>query len=94
VARELTEVGVVGLGTMGAGIAEVLSRADDVGAAMKVGCGYPRGPFEVLRAVGLDVALAVQRDLCAEFRESGLAPAPLPDHLVTVGRGFRDQPAS
>src|SRR5215212_171498 len=27
VARELTEVGVVGLGTMGAGIAEVLSRA-------------------------------------------------------------------
>jgi 3-hydroxybutyryl-CoA dehydrogenase len=27
VARELTEVGVVGLGTMGAGIAEVLARA-------------------------------------------------------------------
>ncbi|WP_222265118.1 3-hydroxyacyl-CoA dehydrogenase family protein [Modestobacter marinus] len=74
--------------------------ADDIDAAMTLGCGYPRGPFQVLDDVGLDVALAVQRDLYAESREPGLAPAPLLEHLVTAGhvgrtagRGFRDHPA-
>ncbi len=71
--------------------------ADDIDAAMKVGCGYPMGPFELLDVVGLDVALAIQRELYLEFREPGFAPAPLLEHLVTAGRlgrktgmGFRD----
>ena len=71
--------------------------ADDIDAAMKVGCGYPMGPFELLDVVGLDVALAIERELYAEFREPGYAPAPLLEHLVTAGylgrktgRGFRD----
>ncbi|WNV74589.1 3-hydroxyacyl-CoA dehydrogenase family protein [Geodermatophilus sp. DSM 44513] len=71
--------------------------ADDIDAAMKVGCGYPMGPFELLDVVGLDVALAIERELYAEFREPGFAPAPLLEHLVTAGylgrktgRGFRD----
>jgi 3-hydroxybutyryl-CoA dehydrogenase len=71
--------------------------ADDIDAAMKVGCGYPMGPFELLDVVGLDVALAIQRTLYLEFRESGFAPAPLLEHLVTAGylgrktgKGFRD----
>jgi 3-hydroxybutyryl-CoA dehydrogenase len=69
---------------------------DDIDAAMKVGCGYPMGPFELLDVVGLDVALAIQRELYLELREPGFAPAPLLEHLVTagylgrkVGRGFR-----
>jgi 3-hydroxybutyryl-CoA dehydrogenase len=71
--------------------------ADDIDAAMKVGCGYPMGPFELLDVVGLDVSLAIQRILYQEFREPGYAPAPLLEHLVTAGRlgrktgkGFRD----
>jgi 3-hydroxybutyryl-CoA dehydrogenase len=71
--------------------------ADDIDAAMKVGCGYPMGPFELLDVVGLDVALAIQRTLYLEFREPGFAPAPLLEHLVTAGylgrkagKGFRD----
>jgi 3-hydroxybutyryl-CoA dehydrogenase len=71
--------------------------ADDIDAAMKVGCGYPMGPFELLDVVGLDVALAIERELYVEFREPGFAPAPLLEHLVTAGylgrktgRGFRD----
>jgi 3-hydroxybutyryl-CoA dehydrogenase len=71
--------------------------ADDIDAAMKVGCGYPMGPFELLDVVGLDVSLAIERELYAEFREPGFAPAPLLEHLVTAGylgrktgRGFRD----
>jgi 3-hydroxybutyryl-CoA dehydrogenase len=72
------------------------STADDIDFAMKLGCGYPMGPFELLDVVGLDVALAIQRQLYLEFREPGFAPAPLLEHLVTagylgrkVGRGFR-----
>jgi 3-hydroxybutyryl-CoA dehydrogenase len=71
--------------------------ADDIDSAMKVGCGYPMGPFELLDVVGNDVSLAIERELYLEFREPGFAPAPLLEHLVTAGRlgrktgkGFRD----
>ncbi|MGH3863731.1 3-hydroxyacyl-CoA dehydrogenase family protein [Actinokineospora sp.] len=71
--------------------------ADDIDTAMKVGCGLPMGPFELLDVVGLDVSLAIERTLYNEFREAGYAPAPLLEHLVTAGRlgrktgkGFRD----
>ena len=57
---------------------------------MKVGCGYPMGPFELLDVVGLDVSLAIQRTLYLEFREAGFAPAPLLEHLV-AGRPARPQ---
>lgn len=70
--------------------------ADDIDNAMRLGCGYPMGPFELLDVVGLDVALAIQRELYLELREPGFAPAPLLEHLVTAGylgrksgRGFR-----
>jgi 3-hydroxybutyryl-CoA dehydrogenase len=79
---------------------EHYATAEDIDAAMRLGCGYPMGPFELLDAVGLDVALAVERELYAESREPGLAPAPLLGHLVTAGhlgrtagRGFRDHPS-
>lgn len=71
--------------------------ADDIDYAMKLGCGYPMGPFELLDVVGLDVSLAIQRELYLEMREPGFAPAPLLEQLVTAGylgrkagRGFRD----
>ncbi|WUI07408.1 3-hydroxybutyryl-CoA dehydrogenase [Micromonospora sp. NBC_00421] len=71
--------------------------ADDIDHAMTLGCGYPTGPFALLDAIGLDVALAAQRALYREQREPGLAPAPLLEHLVTAGylgrgtgRGFRE----
>lgn len=69
---------------------------DDIDLAMKLGCGYPMGPFELLDVVGLDVSLAIQQTLYREFREPGFAPAPWLEHLVTAGyvgrkagRGFR-----
>ncbi len=79
---------------------EHYANADDIDYAMKLGCGHPMGPFELLDVVGLDVALAIQRMLYLEFREPGCAPAPLLEHLVTAGylgrktsRGFRDYSA-
>lgn len=69
---------------------------DDIDAAMRLGGGYPMGPFELLDVVGLDVSLAIERVLHREFRDPGPAPAPLLEHLVAAGclgrktgRGFR-----
>lgn len=76
---------------------EHYATVDDIDTAMKLGCGYPMGPFELLDVVGLDVSLAIERVLHQEFREPGLAAAPLLEHLVAAGclgrktgRGFRD----
>jgi len=70
---------------------------DDIDAAMRLGGGYPMGPFELLDVVGLDVSLAIEQVLHREFRDPGLAPAPLLEHLVAAGclgrktgRGFRE----
>ncbi|MEW1719940.1 3-hydroxyacyl-CoA dehydrogenase NAD-binding domain-containing protein [Streptomyces sp. NPDC093109] len=77
-------------------VGEHYATPDDIDAAMKLGGGYPMGPFELLDAVGLDVSLAIERALHREFRDPGLAPAPLLEHLVAAGclgrktgRGFR-----
>ncbi|MFH8791579.1 3-hydroxyacyl-CoA dehydrogenase family protein [Streptomyces sp. NPDC017941] len=78
-------------------VEEHYASLDDIDAAMKLGGGYPMGPFELLDVVGLDVSLAIEKVLHREFREPGLAPAPLLEHLVAAGclgrktgRGFRE----
>ncbi|GAA3390134.1 3-hydroxyacyl-CoA dehydrogenase family protein [Cryptosporangium minutisporangium] len=71
--------------------------ADEIDTAVTLGFGYPMGPFALLDVVGLDVSLAIQKELHAEFHEPGFAPSPLLEHLVAAGylgrktkRGFRD----
>ncbi|MEW9515563.1 3-hydroxyacyl-CoA dehydrogenase family protein [Streptomyces tubercidicus] len=78
-------------------VEEHYATLDDIDAAMKLGGGYPMGPFELLDVVGLDVSLAIEKVLHAEFRDPGLAPSPLLEHLVAAGclgrktgRGFRE----
>lgn len=78
-------------------VEEHYATLDDIDAAMKLGGGYPMGPFELLDVVGLDVSLAIEKVLHQEFRDPGLAPAPLLEHLVAAGclgrktgRGFRE----
>ncbi|WP_055525894.1 3-hydroxyacyl-CoA dehydrogenase family protein [Streptomyces graminilatus] len=78
-------------------VEEHYASLDDIDAAMKLGGGYPMGPFELLDVVGLDVSLAIEQVLHREFRDPGLAPAPLLEHLVAAGclgrktgRGFRE----
>ncbi len=77
-------------------LSEHYATADDIDLAMKNGCGYPMGPFELLDVVGLDVSLAIQKTLYLEFREHGWSPTPLLEQMVTAGylgrktkRGFR-----
>ncbi|WP_240965816.1 3-hydroxyacyl-CoA dehydrogenase family protein [Streptomyces zingiberis] len=78
-------------------VQEHYATPDDIDTAMRLGGGYPMGPFQLLDVVGLDVSLAIQRALHEEFREPGLAPAPLLEHLVAAGclgrksgRGFHE----
>ncbi|MCQ4083706.1 3-hydroxybutyryl-CoA dehydrogenase [Streptomyces sp. RB6PN25] len=78
-------------------VQEHYASVDDIDTAMKLGGGYPMGPFELLDVVGLDVSLAIEQVLHREFRDPGLAPAPLLEHLVSAGclgrktgRGFRE----
>jgi 3-hydroxybutyryl-CoA dehydrogenase len=76
---------------------EGYSRPEDIDAAMKLGCGHPMGPFELMDIVGLDVTYAILNSLHEEFRERRYAPAPLLEHMVRAGylgrksgRGFYD----
>ncbi len=66
-------------------LASHYATAEEIDTAMKLGCGHPMGPFELIDIVGLDVTLAIIERLHAEFREPSFAPAPLLQHMVDAG---------
>ena len=59
---------------------------EDIDEAMRLGCGYPMGPFRLLDLVGLDTTMFVAEVMFAEFREPRLAPPSLLKRLVAAGR--------
>lgn len=59
--------------------------AEEIDTAMKLGCGYPMGPFELMDIVGLDVTLAIIETLHDAFKETSYEPAPLLKHMVAAG---------
>lgn len=70
---------------------------DDIDAAMKGGCNFPMGPFQLLDLVGLDTSLAILDALYDEFRDPNYSPAPLLRRMVSAerlgrksGQGFYD----
>ena len=72
---------------------------EDIDQAMKLGCGYPMGPFTLLDLVGLDTTLFVAEVMFDEFREARFAPPPLLKRMVMAGhlgrksgRGFYEYP--
>ena len=72
---------------------------EDIDQAMKLGCGYPMGPFTLLDLVGLDTTLYVAEVMFQEFREARFAPPPLLRRMVMAGhlgkksgKGFYDHP--
>jgi 3-hydroxybutyryl-CoA dehydrogenase len=58
---------------------------DDVDAAMRLGCGYTAGPFELLEALGADDVRSGLLHLAAATHRSALAPVPLLDELAGFG---------
>ncbi|KAL1405723.1 hypothetical protein Q8F55_007393 [Vanrija albida] len=86
--------------------ARMLERGDatveDIDIAMKLGAGYPMGPFELFDMVGLDITKFVSEGW-KEYAERGLIPAelvkpsPLIEKMVSegkigrkAGKGFYD----
>jgi 3-hydroxybutyryl-CoA dehydrogenase len=62
-----------------------LASLEDIDQAMKLGCGYPMGPFTLLDLVGLDTALFVAEVMFEEYREPRYAPPPLLKRMVLAG---------
>jgi 3-hydroxybutyryl-CoA dehydrogenase len=62
-----------------------LASLEDIDAAMKLGCGYPMGPFTLLDLVGLDTTMYVAEVMFDEFREARYAPPPLLKRMVMAG---------
>jgi 3-hydroxybutyryl-CoA dehydrogenase len=63
-----------------------LATLEDIDQAMKLGCGYPMGPFTLLDLVGLDTAMYVAEVMFEEFREARYAPPPLLKRMVLAGQ--------
>jgi 3-hydroxybutyryl-CoA dehydrogenase len=62
-----------------------LASLEDIDQAMKLGCGYPMGPFTLLDLVGLDTTMYVAEVMFEEFREPRYAPPPLLKRMVLAG---------
>jgi 3-hydroxybutyryl-CoA dehydrogenase len=76
---------------------EGVGNVEDIDKGMKLGCGYPMGPFTLLDFVGLDTTYYIANIMFDEFREKRFAPPPLLKRLVLAGhhgkksgRGFYD----
>src|SRR5689334_16670464 len=57
----------------------------DIDNAMKLGCGYPMGPFTLGDFVGLDTTYYIAEIMFNEFREKRFAPPPLLKRMVLAG---------
>ena len=64
---------------------EGAGNVEDIDKGMKLGCGYPMGPFTLLDFVGLETTLYIANIMFEEFREKRFAPPPLLKRLVAAG---------
>jgi 3-hydroxybutyryl-CoA dehydrogenase len=76
---------------------EGVGSIEDIDNAMKLGCGYPMGPFTLLDFVGLDTTYYITHVMFDEFKEQRFASPPLLKRLVMAGwygrksgKGFYD----
>ena len=70
---------------------------EDIDTAMKLGCGYPMGPFTLLDYVGLDTTMWAAEAIYDEYKDPLYAPPPLLRRMVASGmygkksgKGFYD----
>jgi 3-hydroxybutyryl-CoA dehydrogenase len=74
-----------------------MATRDDIDTAMKLGCGYPMGPFTLLDYVGLDTTMWAAEAIYDEYKDPLYAPPPLLRRMVLSGmygrksgKGFYD----
>src|SRR6478735_6136086 len=76
---------------------EGVGSIEDIDNAMKLGCGYPMGPFTLLDFVGLDTTYYITHVMYDEFKERRFSSPPLLKRMVMAGwygrksgKGFYD----
>ena len=74
-----------------------LATRDDIDTAMRLGCGYPMGPFTLTDYIGLDTTLWAAEAIYEEYKDPLYAPPPLLRRMVLAGmngkksgKGFYD----
>jgi len=72
---------------------------EDIDEGMRLGCGHPMGPLQLLDYIGLDTALFVCEALYEEYANADYAPPPLLRRMVAAGwlgqksgKGFYEYP--
>jgi 3-hydroxybutyryl-CoA dehydrogenase len=63
-----------------------LATPQDIDAAMKLGCGMPMGPIELLDFVGLDTTLYIMDVLFDQFHDPRFAAPTLLRRMVAAGK--------
>ena len=63
-----------------------IATKEDIDQAVKLGLGYPMGPFELIDYTGVDINYHVANVFFDEFREAGMAPPPLLRRMFLAGR--------
>jgi len=76
---------------------EGVGSIEDIDTSMKLGCGYPMGPFTLLDFVGLDTTYYITEVMYDEFKERRFASPPLLKRMEMAGwygrksgKGFYD----
>lgn len=74
---------------------------EDIDEAMRLGCGYPMGPFTLIDFVGIETTYYIANILFDEFKEARFAPPTLLKRMVQAGmygkktgKGFYDYSTS
>lgn len=63
-----------------------LASREDIDKGMRLGCGYPMGPLELLDFVGLDTTYYIAEIMFDEFKDPIMAAPPLLKRMVLAGR--------
>jgi 3-hydroxybutyryl-CoA dehydrogenase len=58
---------------------------EDIDEGMRLGCGHPMGPLQLLDYIGLDTAVFVCESLYEEYANADYAPPPLLRRMVAAG---------
>jgi 3-hydroxybutyryl-CoA dehydrogenase len=59
-------------------------KVQDIDEGLRLGCGYPMGPFQVTDLIGLDVVLEIADRLFEQTKDTRFAPPPLLRQMVGV----------
>ena len=79
------------------GLEKGVASVEDIDTGMKLGCGYPMGPFTLLDFVGLDTTYYIANIMFEEFKQPQYAAPTLLKRMVHAGyhgrksgKGFYD----